>query len=76
MENFLTKDAVLPMLAKSGRLPEECPIKVSVSETRVSLFIGPRDWSWNRVTGKLIGAGTCLCSPGEEGVPEQPEAVN
>jgi hypothetical protein len=58
-------DIVLPDLADKGCLRGEngaCAIKVVVDDQHVRLFIGPRDWAWDRQTGTWIGSGTTLQS--------------
>jgi hypothetical protein len=50
------QDEVLPALY----LPSPCPISVSVSEKRITLQVGPRDWCWDRKTQKLTGAGLAV----------------
>lgn len=51
-----TRDFVLPLL----RLPFPCRIKIVIDEECVRLYVGPRDWQWDK-RGKLIGKGTMLC---------------
>ena len=65
VERFSIQDLIVPMLAEQGRLggtdtEPSCPIRLEVRNEDVRLWIGPRDWQWNRKTGALIGAGTCL----------------
>jgi hypothetical protein len=55
------------MLGRDGRLPNPCPIKVKITDTDVFLYVGPRDWQWNRATGKLVGCGTVIDPPSAEG---------
>ena len=50
------EDAVLPII----QLPNPCPVEVMVTEKYVFLHVGQRDWQWDRVTGKLVGAGTAI----------------
>ncbi len=49
-------DLILPKLD----LPNPCPVAVRVTEDRVTLFVGPREWSWDRQSGELVDAGTFL----------------
>ena len=65
VERFSIQDLIVPILAEQGRLggtdiEPSCPIRLEVRNEDVRLWIGPRDWQWNRKTGALIGAGTCL----------------
>ena len=56
-KTYETDDIVLPMVLKDQKTIN---IKVRITGDRVALFVGPRDWSWDKETGKFIGAGTCL----------------
>ena len=51
-----TLDGILPLVT----LPSPCLIRVTVGPRDVCLYVGPRDWRWDRATGELIGAGTAL----------------
>jgi hypothetical protein len=53
-EVFEQNDPVLPELV----LPYPCNIRVAIDGDYVNLYIGPRDWSWDRKTGVLLGSGT------------------
>lgn len=64
-ECYKEVDRVLPILANQGRLKqidddgnEVCVLSVVITDTGVTLRVGPRDWQWNRETGDLIGCGT------------------
>lgn len=57
-EAFAISDQVLPIL----RLPDPCVVSIKMNEKYVFLFVGPRDFQWDRKTGKLIGTG-CGCTP-------------
>ena len=41
-------------------LLEPCPIKIVVDDKKVRLWVGPRDWAWDKESGKLTGCGTSL----------------
>ena len=65
VERFSINDLIVPLLAEQGRLrgnntEPSCPIRVEVRNDDVRLWVGPRDWQWDRRTGALIGAGTCF----------------
>ena len=45
------------MLAQKGRIPDPCPIKIRIDDKYVYLDVGPRDFQWDRATGKFVGAG-------------------
>ncbi len=53
---YETEDLVLPILD----LPNPCPIKIKVTEKDVCLYIGQRDFQWDKETSEWIGQGTCL----------------
>lgn len=55
---YLHHDLIIPLLAKKNRLPDPCPVKIKIDEKYVYLFVGPRDFQWDKETGKFIGAGT------------------
>ena len=66
VERYSMNDLIVPILAEQGRLrgnntEPSCQIRVEVRNEDVRLWVGPRDWQWNRQTGALIGAGTSLC---------------
>lgn len=65
---YETRDLVLPMLGLQGLLPDPCPICLTVTDADVKLYVGPRDWQWDRATAKIIGAGTRMSCP----QPEEP----
>ena len=53
---YKTNDLVIPILS----LPDPCPIRIEITERDVLLFVGPRDWQWDKKTGKLVGSGTAV----------------
>jgi cytochrome c1 len=60
---YKQNDLILPHL----NLPYPCPIRIVVTENRkgegyISLFVGQRDWEWNRKTGKFVASGTVMCA--------------
>jgi hypothetical protein len=60
---YETHDIILPDL----ELPNPCTIKIVETEHSIALFIGGRDWSWDRKTCKLIGSGMAFgCGTPEE----------
>ena len=66
-EQYTLDDLIIPILAERGLLSVTAPsgpmcrLTVQVDADRVRLRLGPRDWSWDRKTGKLVGAGTGVC---------------
>jgi len=53
---YKTSDLILPTL----NLGRQVKIRIEMDGENVYLFIGPRDWQWDRKTGKFVGAGTCV----------------
>ena len=51
-----TNDSILPIV----QLPNPCPIKVIIDGQYIRLYIGDRDWQWDK-DGELIGEGTKTC---------------
>lgn len=56
IKTYETKDAVLPQL----EIPNPCPIRIVIDDESVLLFIGPRDFQWDKETGEWLGQGTTL----------------
>ncbi len=56
---FKVRDNVLPVLSLSA----PCPIQITIREDAVVLAIGPREFKWNKKTGKFIQCGLgSICS--------------
>ena len=53
---YKTEDSVLSAL----QLPDPCRVEIEITPKLVFLKIGPRDWQWDRESGKFVGAGTLL----------------
>jgi len=51
---FETEDRVLPILD----LGRSVKIRVALDDDNVLLYVGPRDYQWDRKTGKWVGQGT------------------
>lgn len=71
-ETYTDHDLIIPVLAKKGVLQNgdpnpTCLVEVSVRDQDVRLRVGPRDWQWDRKTGRLIGKGTTLSVPKSSG---------
>ena len=62
MMEYIQKDIILPDL----QLPNPCTVRIKIDEKNVCLYVGPRDWQWDRESGKFIGCGTCLCAAAQE----------
>ena len=57
MKEFKQNDLILPML----KLPNPCPVRITLDEKYLRLFVGQRDWQWNLEDGHLVGCGTGCC---------------
>lgn len=64
-ENYEIQDSILSLV----RLSNPATIKIEITDQHVFLFVGPRDWQWDRKSGVMIGCGTELSNPvQDEGV--------
>jgi hypothetical protein len=70
-DRFEVDDLILLML----KLPDPTPVKIVLTDKHVFLYVGPRDWQWDRETGEKIGAGTSLCDPFDGPEPPQVKAA-
>jgi len=64
-EVYEEADSILPAL----KLPEPCEVRVEIHNDYVILYVGQRDWRWNRKTGMLSGCGTAFDHP----IPDESE---
>jgi len=53
---YSTDDQILPLLGLDKE--KSIPVRIEITENEVCLFVGRRDWQWDRKTGKLIETGT------------------
>jgi len=53
-QQYKTNDLILSSL--KFKKPEK--IRIVIDDKNVRLYIGPRDWQWDRATGEWIGQGT------------------
>ncbi len=53
-ESYEVDDQILSMLT----FPNPAKIRVVIDGKYVRLYVGPRDWQWDRDTGECVGAGT------------------
>lgn len=52
-------------------------IRIEIGPSEVTLYVGPRDWQWNRGNGMLTGSGTTVELAQEEvEVTETPNPAN
>jgi hypothetical protein len=58
-EHYLTEDRILPGM----RLDNPCEIRIDITEDRVSLTIGQRDFGWKRGCPDATDAGTVMRQP-------------
>jgi hypothetical protein len=67
-EHYVADDLILPRLS----LPDPCPIRIDITDERISLSIGQRDWGWKRHHPDVTDAGTMLDAPfPEDGPPAE-----
>lgn len=59
-------DSILPGM----ELPNPVNIRIEIKDDSVALFVGRRDWSWNRKTGELNGSGFALEYPTADDSPK------
>lgn len=60
-KTYTYDDQILPMLGRKDSLGgENCQVTVVIREDSVVLRVGPRDWQWDRESGRFVGAGTAL----------------
>lgn len=50
------------------KLPDPCPIRITIDQSYIRLEIGQRDWQWD-LNGKFVGAGTSVMT--EQGTKPQ-----
>jgi hypothetical protein len=55
-EVYKFDDLILPMLD----LGEKVRIRIEITKDDVFLYIGPRDWQFERKTGEMVGCGTMI----------------
>ena len=58
IKSYKTTDKIIGELNLQKRGGTE--ICIEITDTDVCLYVGPRDWQWDRKTGKLVGCGTCV----------------
>jgi len=58
-EHYITEDLILAEL----KLPKPVEIRIDITEDRVQLIIGPRDFGWKRHHPDLTDAGTMFDPP-------------
>lgn len=52
-KTYEADDSVLSRLT----LSDPTKVKVVVGDKSVHLYVGPRDWEWDRITGRRVGSG-------------------
>ena len=58
-EVYEEDDSILPIL----NLPNPCGVRIEIKDDSILLYVGQRDWCWDRKTGLLTGAGTMIDPP-------------
>jgi len=60
-EEYKINDLIVGAL----KLPDPCPVRIEITPKFIFLYVGPRDWQWNRETGTLFGSGCGVCGSKE-----------
>jgi len=55
-ERFEHNDRILSTI----KFEDPTKVSIDISHDKVRLYVGPRDWEWDRKTGELTGAGTSI----------------
>jgi len=68
-------DGIIPAINwhdtdRDGINKDGVTVRIVVDEKSVRLYVGPRDWQWDRETQKLVGCGTSLIGCGGEAAPD------
>jgi hypothetical protein len=58
-EHYAEDDVILSCLV----LPSPCAIRIDIDDEKVRLFIGQRDWEWNRGCPDVSACGTLFDPP-------------
>jgi hypothetical protein len=58
-EHYMVDDAILPGLA----LPQLCPVRIDIEGKYIRLYVGQRDWQWERGSPDITDCGTNLDQP-------------
>jgi hypothetical protein len=58
-EHYAVEDGILPVL----KLDSPVSIRIDIRPDGVALYIGPRDWYWQRGCPDLSGCGTLFDPP-------------
>ena len=54
---FTTEDMIIPML----KFPDPTPIKITITDKHLNLYIGARDLQFDLASGECVAGGTGLC---------------
>jgi hypothetical protein len=56
-EEYQLEDGILSLI----KFPDPSKVRIVIDDKFVRLYVGPRDWQFDRKTKKCVGAGTALC---------------
>ena len=63
MSETYTQNDMIIKRALERQAEDRTLVTIEITDDLVTLKVGPRDWDWDRKTGKLIGCGTKICDP-------------
>lgn len=56
-KEFKTEDRIISMID----FPDPTPVRVTITDKHLNVFIGPRDIQFDLETGECVGGGVGLC---------------
>lgn len=56
-DRYEVEDIILPMV----RFPNPSKVRIVIDDKFVRLYVGPRDWQFDRDTKECVGSGVRLC---------------
>ncbi len=56
-EEYKLEDGILSLI----KFPDPSKVRIVIDDKFVRLYVGPRDWQFDRKTKECVGAGTALC---------------
>lgn len=56
-EEYKHEDAILSRI----KFPDPTKVRIVIDDKFVRLYVGPRNWQFDRITKECVGGGTRLC---------------